>query len=107
VRFVEGSPVAPLVTKREIAAELGVTERTIERWMHKGLPFLRLRNGWPRFEVVESRAWQLRPVESRRLLRAVCAGCGREGHVDQHLADIASLVCRACGEPLVVDGCGR
>jgi len=111
VRFVDGllasAPGPALATKRELAAELRVTERTIERWMVADMPYVRLRSGRPRYDLAACRAWQLRPVESRRLLRAGCAGCGCEGHLEQHLADIASVVCRVCGEPLAVDGGGR
>lgn len=62
-----------LVTKREIAAALGVCQRTVTRYMAAGLPFVRLRNGRLRFDVSACVAWYSRPLETSA---AQCARCG-------------------------------
>lgn len=56
----------PRVTKRELAGQLRVSEKTIERWMHdpayarggRQVPFEKpFANGWVRFQVREVEAW--------------------------------------------------
>jgi len=100
-------PIAwPGVTRRELAAALGVTTRTIERYMAAGLPHVRLRNGRPRFDLSSCLEWQRRPVESMRLEPASCSTCGYAVHVDGHRI-AAPLPSCACGAgPLHLVGCG-
>jgi excisionase family DNA binding protein len=44
-------------TKKEMAAHLRVTERTVENWMVKGLPYYRLGSRRTRFKLSEVDAW--------------------------------------------------
>lgn len=48
----------PMLRKADIAQYFGVTERTITRWMDRGLPFhKRFEGGAVRFRLVECVAW--------------------------------------------------
>jgi len=48
----------PRKTKAEIAAHFGVSERTISRWMQRGMPFEKpFEGGSVRFLLVECDAW--------------------------------------------------
>jgi excisionase family DNA binding protein len=57
-----GPRTEQLVTKKEIAARLEVSERTIERWMaEREFPFYKpFEGGSVRFEVRECDAWLVR-----------------------------------------------
>jgi hypothetical protein len=58
------APNVDLLTKVEIAAALGVSVRTVLRWMRAGMPYIRLGStNRPRFKLQESAAWRDRPVE--------------------------------------------
>lgn len=47
-----------LATKREVAAHFRVSERTIERWMDRGLPFEKpFENGLVRFRLLACERW--------------------------------------------------
>jgi len=110
VRFLDGSAGVAgveLVPKREIAAAIGVSERTIERWMAtRGLPCERRRNGRVLFCVEACQAWCRQSGASAGVRRAVCAACGYTVHVDGHWIAEALPSC-ACGAgPLHLVGCG-
>ena len=90
---------AELVAKREIAAALGVTERTIERLVKRGMPVHLLRNGRPRFDVRQCRDWYLQPVELRRFRRATCSACGYRMHVEERFTSVPlPALCPRCGD---------
>lgn len=71
--------LADSVTKRDVAAALGVSVRTVTRYMDAGLPYRRLRNGRPRFVLSECLEWYSQP---RHSLPSRCPRCGQsiEGH---------------------------
>jgi len=46
-----------MLTKKELAELLNVTERTINRYMEKGIPFIKLPTGTVRFEEDEVMKW--------------------------------------------------
>jgi phage terminase Nu1 subunit (DNA packaging protein) len=46
-----------VVTKRQLAMHLQVSERTIERWTRAGMPVDKWRNGMVRFHVRDVEAW--------------------------------------------------
>lgn len=50
-----GTSVAPWTRKRELAQHLGVSQRTIERWMKKGLPHRKF--GCVLFQIPLCEAW--------------------------------------------------
>ncbi|NHK27611.1 helix-turn-helix domain-containing protein [Parvularcula flava] len=54
----ESSLLSDYLTKRQLAAELGVTERTIGRWMRKagGIPHTRI-GGQLVFRIASVRSW--------------------------------------------------
>lgn len=89
-----------VLTQREAAAALGVTTRTVQRWMRAGLPFERRRNGRPRFALREILKWQRQPVESRRLAPLSCAACGHAIEVVIVTAGPALRYCPCCASPL-------
>ena len=47
--------LADFLTKEELAAEFGVTPRTIDNWIKAGLPFIKL--GGRRFRIETTRHW--------------------------------------------------
>lgn len=62
----------PLVTKRQLAGHLAISERTIERWQREGLPVERL---WSRrsdgrapirYRITEVEAWLRKGTEDGR-----------------------------------------
>jgi excisionase family DNA binding protein len=46
-----------LATKREVAAFLRVTPRTVENWLHRGLPHFRLGSRRTRFKLSDVEAF--------------------------------------------------
>lgn len=53
--------IEPLQTKSEIAEHFRVSERTIERWMDRGLPYRKpYEGGSVRFSLAECDAWARR-----------------------------------------------
>lgn len=46
-----------MLTKKELAKLLNVTERTIDRYREKGMPFIKLPTGTIRFELEKVNKW--------------------------------------------------
>lgn len=46
-----------LLTKKELARELGLSTKTIERWQKKGLPVVRLGTKYLRYQYDSVIAW--------------------------------------------------
>lgn len=46
-----------MITKKELSESLKVTPVTIDRWMKKGMPYLKAPNGTVRFELDEVKRW--------------------------------------------------
>lgn len=52
------APITNTETKRELAGRLGVTPRSIERWMRMGLPHVKpFEHGMVRFVPAEVDSW--------------------------------------------------
>ena len=66
---------SPLLTKRDLAAALGVSTRTVERWVHAGLPTRSIGES-TRFNRFEVEAWVSRRfgVDVREELGAMPSG---------------------------------
>ncbi len=47
-----------LLTKKELAAAFGVSERTVDRWRERGLPCIKPGRSHPRYLLEEAMAWR-------------------------------------------------
>lgn len=53
---VAPAPFEPLLTRHELAHDLGISAPTVDRYARRGMPCLMLA-GLPRFELAACRAW--------------------------------------------------
>lgn len=57
-RQPRSSPPEAMDTKADVAAHFKVSERTIERWMNRGMPYHKpFEGGSVRFNIAECDAW--------------------------------------------------
>ncbi|ABD94174.1 unknown [Streptomyces phage mu1/6] len=48
---------APLLQQQQVQAHYGVSDWTVNQWVRKGCPVVRLPNGHRRFDLAEVKAW--------------------------------------------------